>query len=73
MSEKKLFYNEREVAAMSGRSVASLRADRLKMQGIPFYKLRGMVRYRLKDVCDFIEQARRPVDEKAISGANPQP
>jgi hypothetical protein len=32
-----------------------------------------MVRYRLKDICNFIEQARRPVDETAISGANPQP
>lgn len=73
MSEKKIFFNEKEVAAMLGRSVGSLRADRLKKQGIPYYKLKGMVRYRLKDVADFIEQGRRPVDEKAMIGANPQP
>jgi len=73
VSEKKLFFNEREVAAMLGRSVASLRADRLKKQGIPYYKLRGMVRYRLKDVCDFIENGRRPINEKPMVSANPQP
>jgi hypothetical protein len=72
VSEKKLFFNEKEVAAMLGRSVGSLRADRLKKQGLPFYKLQGMVRYRLKDVADFIEQGRRPV-EKPMDGANQQP
>ena len=56
MSEKKLFFNEKEVAAMLGRSVASLRADRLKKQGIPFYKLQGMVRYRLKMFATFLSR-----------------
>jgi hypothetical protein len=48
--------NEYEVEEISGRSVGSLRRDRLFGKGIPYVKLGALVRYRPSDVRDYIEQ-----------------
>jgi predicted DNA-binding transcriptional regulator AlpA len=46
--------NEREYAAITGRSVASARRDRLLGKGCPYVKLGYLVRYRRSDVRAYI-------------------
>jgi hypothetical protein len=47
--------DEHECARITGRSVASLRRDRLLGKGCPYVKLCALVRYRPSDVRVFIE------------------
>ncbi|MDA8163334.1 MAG: helix-turn-helix domain-containing protein [Desulfobacteraceae bacterium] len=46
---------EREVAAMTGIAVSTLQNDRYLGQGLPYVKVGRSVRYRLKDVVDWME------------------
>jgi hypothetical protein len=48
--------NEYQYAEIIGRSVASVRRDRLLAKGCPWVKLGALVRYRPSDVRTFIEQ-----------------
>jgi hypothetical protein len=48
--------DERECARITGRSVASLRRDRLLKKGFPFVKLQHQVKYRPEDVRKHIER-----------------
>jgi hypothetical protein len=48
--------DEYECARITGRSVASLRRDRLLRRGCPYVKLSALVRYRPSDVRAFIER-----------------
>lgn len=45
---------ENEVAQITGRSVASLRRDRLLRQGCKFLKVGSLVRYRPSDLRDYL-------------------
>lgn len=47
---------EYECSRITGRSVASLRRDRLLGNGIPYVKLQALVRYRPSDVREYIER-----------------
>ncbi len=47
---------EREAALEYRRSVPSLRRDRLFNQGFPFIKLGRSVRYRRKDIEEYIDK-----------------
>ena len=49
-------YSEREVAALLGVSESKLRTDRMKLQGIPFVKIGGSVRYRRQDIDSYLEK-----------------
>jgi len=49
---------EKEVSALTGRAVQSLRNDRCRGTGIVYYKVGGSVRYKLGDVLRFMEQHR---------------
>lgn len=51
--------NERDCALITGRSVASLRRDRLLGVGIPFVKLTSLVRYDPCDIRAHIERNKR--------------
>lgn len=56
----KPFLNEAEVAAITGRALATLRNDRFLRRGIPYLKVSGRsIRYRTPDVMNFMEA--RPV------------
>ena len=44
------FINEAEVSRITGRAVPTLRNDRHKGQGLPFYKIGKSVRYRLDEI-----------------------
>ena len=52
---KDRYVMEKEVSAITGRSVFTLRNDRAKHQGIPYVKNSRQVRYSLKDVIEFME------------------
>jgi hypothetical protein len=48
--------NEHECSRITGRSVASLRRDRLLGIGIPHIKLISLVRYDPRDIRQYIER-----------------
>jgi hypothetical protein len=68
MSEKELlekpYLNEKEVAAITGRAVQTLRNDRFNRCGIPYYKIsKRSIRYKGEDVKSFMESRRITFDE----------
>ncbi|MBP7232489.1 MAG: hypothetical protein KBA28_11230 [Syntrophaceae bacterium] len=57
---QKPFLNEVEVAAITGRAVATLRNDRHLRRGLPYLKIsQRSVRYRTPDIMNFMEA--RPI------------
>jgi predicted DNA-binding transcriptional regulator AlpA len=67
--------DEREYAAITGRSIASARRDRLLGKGCPFVKLGFLVRYRPSDVRAYIARNVRGAQAEApkSAGAEPRP
>jgi hypothetical protein len=57
--------DEYEYAAITGRSVASARRDRLLGKGCPYVKLGFLVRYRPSDVRFYIAQNVRGAQTEA--------
>lgn len=55
VSELPLWLTEKEVAKMTGRAVQTLRNDRAKRQGLPYYKFGRSVRYRADNVISSAE------------------
>ena len=51
--------NEHDVARITGRSVASLRRDRLLGIGIPHIKLTSLVRYDPRDIRAHLDRNKR--------------
>ena len=47
--------NERQVHEITGRALSSLRNDRCKGVGLPYYRWGRSVRYRLDEVLRFME------------------
>ena len=65
MLEKK-YLNEREVAAITGRAVSTLRNERFMRKGLPYLKIGGRsIRYKNSDVIAFMEGRRIAFDEVA--------
>lgn len=58
--------NEREYSKIIGRSVASVRRDRMLGQGCPFVKLKALVRYRPADIRKFIESNLRGANKSSL-------
>jgi len=70
MSEKEMlekkYLNEREVAAITGRAVSTLRNERFMRKGLPYLKIGGRsIRYKNSDVIAFMEGRRIAFDEVA--------
>ena len=69
MSEKelleKIYLNEKEVSAITGMAISTIRNSRFTRKGIPYYKLPGgrSVRYKTEDVISFMESRRITFDE----------
>ena len=62
----KPFLNEAEVAAITGRALATLRNDRFLRRGIPYLKVsQRSIRYRTPDVMNFMEA--RPISFDEVS------
>ena len=58
----KQYLNEREVAEMTGISLSTLRNNRFKHRGIPYYKVGKMVRYKSDEIVAFMEERRIEVE-----------
>jgi len=52
-------YSERDLARITGRSIASIRRDRMFGVGCPFVKIGKLVRYSPQDVREYLVQCRR--------------
>ena len=55
--------DEYEYSKITGRSVPSVRRDRLLGKGCPYVKLQALVRYRPSDVRQFLETNLRGGDQ----------
>jgi hypothetical protein len=53
-------YSEQDLARITGRSIASIRRDRMFRVGCPFVKIGKLVRYSPTDVREYLERCRRP-------------
>lgn len=63
----KPFLNEFEVAAITGRSVATLRNDRHLRRNLPYLKIsHRSIRYRTQDVMNFMQA--RPIYFDEVTG-----
>ena len=49
------YINEKEVSAITGRAIPTLRNDRHLNRGIPYCKISRSIRYCLQDVIDYME------------------
>jgi hypothetical protein len=70
MSEKELlertYLNEKEVAAITGRAISTLRNERFMRKWLPYYKIsKRTVRYLTADVIKFMEARRIDFNEAA--------
>jgi hypothetical protein len=68
MSEKEMlekpYLNEKEVAAITGRAISTLRNERFMRKGLPYLKVSGRsIRYKTEDVIAFMEKRRISFDE----------
>lgn len=63
---EKPYLNEKEVAAITGRAISTLRNERFMRKGLPYLKIAGRsVRYKTEDVISFMEGRRISFDEVA--------
>jgi predicted DNA-binding transcriptional regulator AlpA len=68
MSENQLlvkpYLNEKEVAAITGRALSTLRNERFMRKGLPYLKIGGRsIRYRSGDVIAYMESLIITFDE----------
>ena len=63
---EKTYLNEKEVAAITGRAISTLRNERFMRKGLPYLKVGGRsIRYKSEDVISFMEGRRISFDEAA--------
>lgn len=64
---EKPYLNEKEVAAITGRAVQTIRNDRFNRKGLDYYKLPGgrSIRYKTVDVIAYMENRRIEVAHDA--------
>ncbi len=61
---EKPYLNEKEVAAVTGRALSTLRNDRFMRRGLPYLKIGSRsVRYCSQDVISYMEGRRISFDE----------
>jgi predicted DNA-binding transcriptional regulator AlpA len=65
-SLEKPYLNEKEVAAITGRAISTLRNERFMRKGLPYYKVgERSIRYKSEDVIAYMEGRRITFDEVA--------
>jgi predicted DNA-binding transcriptional regulator AlpA len=63
---EKPYLNEKEVAAITGRAISTIRNERFMRKGLPYLKVGGRsIRYKTEDVIAFMEGRRISFDEVA--------
>ena len=50
---------EQEFSYITGQKLATVRANRIKGGGCWFYKIGGLVRYKLSDVVEYVDKCKR--------------
>ncbi|MGA3281094.1 MAG: helix-turn-helix domain-containing protein [Smithella sp.] len=61
---EKRYLNEKEVAAITGLAISTLRNSRFMRKGLPYLKIGGRsIRYKSEDVIAFMEGRRITFDE----------
>lgn len=61
---EKPYLNEKEVSAITGRAISTLRNERFMRKGLPYLKVGGRsIRYKTEDVVSFMEGRRITFDE----------
>jgi predicted DNA-binding transcriptional regulator AlpA len=61
---EKRYLNEKEVAAITGLAISTLRNSRFMRKGLPYLKIGGRsIRYKSEDVISFMESRRIAFDE----------
>ena len=65
---KKLYLNEKETAAITGKAVATLRNERHLRRGCPYLKVGTgrSVRYKISDIIDYMEARRITFDGVSV-------
>ena len=58
--------NEKDLSQLIGRSIQTLRNDRLLNRGIPYIRVGGSVRYSLTDVDRYLESHRVETDDAGL-------
>jgi len=62
---KKPYLNEREVAALTGRAISTLRNERHLRRGLPYLKVsKRSIRYKTQDVLAGMEARRISFDDQ---------
>jgi hypothetical protein len=64
MENKLRYLTEVEVSALTKIALPTLRNQRSRGVGIPYYKLKRSVRYLLSDVIDYMERHRIDTEEE---------
>jgi len=52
---EKLYFNEKEVVAITGLGLGRLRNDRFHGKGLPYCKIGKSVRYSINDITEYME------------------
>ncbi|MBC8179919.1 helix-turn-helix domain-containing protein [candidate division KSB1 bacterium] len=60
------YFNEHEVAEITGRAVQTYRNERHRGIGMPYIKIGRSVRYKLDDVLSFMEAHRVETEDSLI-------
>ena len=58
----KQYLNERQVSALTGRAVQSLRNDRCIRRGFPYLRLGSSIKYDYDDVIAYMERCKINVE-----------
>jgi len=63
---EKKYLNEKEVSAITGRAISTIRNERFMRKGLPYLKVGGRsIRYKAEDVVAYMEGRRITFDEAA--------
>ena len=51
--------NEKEFCQLIGQKIATARSNRIKGKGCNFYKIGGLVKYKLSEVIEYLDKCKR--------------
>ena len=58
LNQPERLIDEKTTSELLGNSVSTLQSDRYNRRGIPFIKVGRLVRYKVKDILEYIEKNR---------------
>ncbi|AIL64732.1 hypothetical protein NOVO_01680 [Rickettsiales bacterium Ac37b] len=61
-----IFLNEKEFCEITGQKISTARSNRIKGIGCNFYKIGGLVRYKLSEIIEYLESCKCSSTTKKI-------